>query len=83
MKKHTKSYLKHFNYGIDDFIPCETCGSRAVDIHHIDCRGMGGSKAKDEIENLMALCRSCHIKYGDKKQHIEFLKSKHQCRLDK
>jgi 5-methylcytosine-specific restriction endonuclease McrA len=83
MKKHTKIYLKHFDYGIDDFIPCEACGSRAVDIHHIDCRGMGGSKAKDEIENLMALCRSCHIKYGDKKQYIEFLKSKHQCRLEK
>lgn len=82
MRKHTKVYLEHFDYGIDDFIPCEVCGSRAVDIHHIDCRGMGGSKAKDKIENLMALCRSCHIEYGDKKQHTEYLKTMHNERLN-
>lgn len=81
MKKHTSVYLKHFGYGADDFIPCEVCGERAVDIHHISCRGMGGSKTKDEIENLMAVCRSCHVKYGDKKQYIEFLKSKHEYKL--
>jgi 5-methylcytosine-specific restriction endonuclease McrA len=38
---------------------------------------MGGSKTKDTIENLMALCRSCHLEYGDKKQFIDFLKQKH------
>ena len=48
-----------------------------VDIHHIDCRGMGGSKDKDKIENLMGLCRQHHLEYGDKKEHIEFLKEKH------
>jgi 5-methylcytosine-specific restriction endonuclease McrA len=31
-----------------------------VDIHHIEPRGMGGSKTLDVIENLMALCRECH-----------------------
>lgn len=81
MKKHTKIYLKHFDYGEQDYIPCEVCGSRAVDIHHIDCRGMGGGKTKDTIENLMAVCRSCHVEYGDKKQHIEFLITKHNERL--
>jgi hypothetical protein len=25
----------------------------------------------------MGLCRACHVEYGDKKQHIEFLKMKH------
>ena len=77
MKKHTKVYLGYFGYVQDDFIPCEVCGSRAVDIHHIDCRGMGGSKKSDEIENLMALCRGCHVAYGDKKEFIEFLKENH------
>jgi 5-methylcytosine-specific restriction endonuclease McrA len=77
MKKHTKLYLDFFGYVKDDFMCCEVCGGRMVDIHHIDCRGMGSSKNKDEIKNLMGLCRSCHLEYGDKKQHTEFLKEKH------
>lgn len=78
MQNHTKIYLKHFGYGIEDFISCEVCGGRAVDIHHIDCRGMGGNKAKDTIDNIMALCRKCHIDMGDKKQYLEYLKEKHK-----
>jgi hypothetical protein len=77
MKKHIKVYMEFFGYGVDDFIPSELSGNRAVDIHHIDCRGMGSSKEKDVIENLMALTREEHNKYGDKKQWIEFLKMKH------
>jgi hypothetical protein len=56
MQKHTKIYLKHFGYGMDSFIPCEICGQKAVDIHHINGRG----KSKNLIENLMALCRKHH-----------------------
>jgi hypothetical protein len=82
MKNHTKVYLKHFGYGIEDFIPCEICGARSVDLHHIFRRGMGGSKTADTIDNIMALDRECHIKYGDKKQYIEFLKEKHKQRLN-
>jgi hypothetical protein len=81
MKNHVKVYLKHFGYGLDSFIPCEICGCRAVDIHHIEARGMGGSKSKDDIQNLMALCREHHVEYGDKKQHVEFLVSTHKSRL--
>jgi len=57
--------MDYFGYCIDDFIPCEVCGRRANDIHHIHARGMGGSKSKDFIENLMAVCRECHMRMGD------------------
>lgn len=77
MKRHTKIYLKFFDYGIEDFIPCENCGEKAVDIHHIEARGMGGSKEADNIENLMALCRKCHEKYGDKTKFKVILKNIH------
>ena len=77
MKKHTAIYMNYFGYDVNDFIPCEICGGRAVDIHHIEPRGMGGSKTKDVIENLQAVCRPCHIFYGDKKQYKEYLKDKH------
>ena len=56
MKPYTKIYMKHFGYGEGDFIPCEACGSQAVDVHHIWGRGKG----KDVIENLAALCRRHH-----------------------
>ena len=77
MKKHTKVYMKHFGYGMQDFIPCTTCGSRAVDIHHIDARKMGGSKTKDFIENLAALFRLCHDKAESSKEFNEQVKQKH------
>jgi 5-methylcytosine-specific restriction endonuclease McrA len=81
MKKHTQIYLNHFGYDTSDFIPCECCGTKAVDIHHIEARGMGGSKQADVIDNLQALCRGCHIKFGDKKQYKNWLKSIHEQRL--
>ena len=81
MKKHTKIYMKYFNYVLDDFIPCEICGSRAVDIHHIENRGSGGSKNKDVIENLMAVCRKCHLDHGERKESLQMLKNIHKRRL--
>ncbi len=78
MSKHKKIYFKHFGYMGEMFIHCEVCGKEAVDIHHINCRGMGGKNPEaDKIENLMALCRECHVEYGDKKQHKEMLQEKH------
>lgn len=62
MQKHTKIYFDYFGYTTADFIPCEVCGAKAVDIHHIEPKGMGGSKQRDYINNLVALCRSCHEK---------------------
>ena len=77
LKPHVKLYLTSLGYDESDWIKCEIpeCGRQAVDIHHIERRGMGGTKAKDDILNLMALCRECHVKYGDKKQYKSFLKS--------
>lgn len=79
MKQYTKLYFSFFGYSRGDFIPCEICNSTAVDIHHIESRGRGGNPSgeKDAIENLMALCRADHEKYGDKKQHKEWLKEVH------
>jgi 5-methylcytosine-specific restriction endonuclease McrA len=82
LKKHTKIYLKWFGYGPEDWIPCEICERKCVDIHHIDARGMGGSKEKDTIENLMGLCRECHELYGDVKEAKEDLKKIHSLRME-
>ena len=69
--------MSYFGYDVSDFICCEVCGAQAQDIHHIECRGMGGTKQADTIQNLMALDRNCHIEYGDKKQYKDFLIEKH------
>ena len=78
MKEHTKIYLASNGFDSSDFIPCEVCSTKAVDIHHIKARGMGGATSRNEPSNLMALCRSCHIAYGDKEQFLEFLIQKHK-----
>ncbi len=79
MQKHTIIYLNYFGLTIVDFIACEVCGCKAVDIHHIDARGMGGDPkgSKDVIENLQALCRECHIIYGDITEFKDLLKKVH------
>lgn len=79
MKKHVKIYLDALGYDECDFISCEITGNRANDIHHIDCRGMGGDPtgSKDRIEELQAVTRDVHIEYGDKKEHMVFLYLKH------
>ena len=78
MKIHTKVYMDFFDYGETDFVMCEMCQQdRAVDIHHLDSRGMGGSKNKDYIENLMGLCRDCHIKAESDSSFNMFCRIKH------
>ncbi len=83
MKGHTKKYIDYFDYTEADFIPCECCGAKAVDIHHIIARGMGGVKDNrlDVIENLQAVCRSCHNKYGDNPNWLKFLVEKHAIKM--
>jgi len=82
LKSYTKIYLSYFGYTIADFIPCEVCGKKAVDINHIEAR----SRRKDllnEISNLMAMCRECHIEKGDKKQFKQELQEIHNKLLNK
>jgi len=74
--------MNHFGYDISDFIPCEVCGHTAIDIHHLEARGMGGTTKPDVIENLQALCRECHAKFGDQKRYKEMLKDKHRKALE-
>lgn len=84
MKKHTKIYFDFFRYDNSDFITCEACDKyRAVDIHHIEARGMGGSNTKDHIDNLMGLCRECHERYGDKKDWKEWLTKVHMLKVNR
>jgi len=77
VKKHTKLYHDYFMHEPGDWIGCEVCDRTAVDIHHIEARGIGGSKEKDTPENLQALCRECHSYFGDKKQFKRLLKTMH------
>ena len=49
--------MDYFGYGEQDVILCEACNRKAQDIHHIKYKSRGG---KDEIGNLIALCRKCH-----------------------
>ena len=82
MKPYTKIYMDYFGYDISSWIPCEVCGKQAVDINHIVPRGMGGTKKADEIKNLMAVCRKCHLDYADRKMYKDFLINKHQEFMD-
>lgn len=83
MQNHTKLYINFFGYDISDTIPCECCQARATDIHHINARGMGGNPtgSKDVIENLMALCRTCHVEYGDIKEFKPYLQHIHNLHI--
>jgi hypothetical protein len=60
MPNHAKVYLQRFGYDSMDTVISEITGQKAVDINHLDPRGMGGSKEKDLPENLMALTRYEH-----------------------
>lgn len=84
--KYKKIYFDFFGISQNEPVSCEVCESPAVDIHHIDARGMGGdpTKSKDKIENLMALCRSCHHEadFGTKFSK-NYLKSVHLSYIEK
>ena len=73
MAKHIKVY--EYFFGCRD---CELTGLPGGDVHHIVAKQMGGSKIRDNIENLMALTRAAHDYFGDKKQFKEWLQEWHE-----
>jgi len=75
MQKHTKIYMNFFGYEISDTILCEMCSSPCQDIHHLSPRGM--SKSKDYIENLVGMCRDCHINAESDNMFNMFCRIKH------
>jgi hypothetical protein len=83
LPKHTQIYFDYFGYDESSWIPCEVCGAQSVDLHHIERRGMGGSKSADTIENIMALCRKHHENFGDRKEWKEWLIKLHNIKLKK
>lgn len=67
--------MKALGYDISDFIPSEISGNKAVDLHHIVNR-------EDRIENLMALTREEHLKFGEIKSKMHYLLLNHKNFLD-
>jgi len=75
MQTYTQVYFDFFGFDISDWIPCEVCQKRqATEIHHIEGR-LGELLTK--IENLVAICRLCHEKYGQKTKYLKFLQDIH------
>ena len=77
MRNHTKVYMTFFYLDETDYIGCEMCGSPGQDIHHIQARGLGGSKNRDYIENLICLCRDCHNRAESDKQFNTYCRIQH------
>lgn len=77
MQKHTKVYLDFFGYDeSDSYIPCEMCNAPSVDIHHLE-RRTRNKVTNDYIENLVGLCRDCHIKAESDKCFNMYCRIKH------
>ena len=77
MKPYLKIYIDFFDYKIPSDVTSEISGQRAVDVHHIEARGMGGSKSKDNILNLIGLTRDEHNKAESGEHSKDFLRIIH------
>lgn len=44
---------------------CADCGKLdPTDLHHIQSKGLGGSRHDDTEQNTKLICRNCHSKYS-------------------
>ena len=75
MVNYKKVYLNALGLDETSFIQSEISTEKAVDIHHIIGRG---KKGKDIIENLMAVTREEHNKYGDRRCYMVMLLKIHR-----
>jgi len=89
MEKYTKTYLTSFGYSLTDnnqFVNCECCDGRASEIHHILNKNRliqhGLLKVKDDMFNIMAICRQCHDSYGEDNVFIPLLFKIHIKRIN-
>jgi len=79
-KDYKKVFAKFWGYG-GQHLP-DTCwgcyNEPPVDIHHLEGRGMGGDPKgrKNNIRNLIALCRKCHQRTDVDKEFNEMLKER-------
>ena len=62
-------YMKR--YGLPT---CQHCGSIPADVHHLD-----ENVKNNELDNLLPLCRSCHVKYHN---HVSPKRRKTKGRVD-
>jgi len=78
MKDYKKLFSRYWSVSPDDTLLCWYCNQAvAVDIHHIEQKGMGGvSKNRlNKIDNLFAVCRKCHsLAHKNKSVNEEFKK---------
>lgn len=77
MQEYTKVYLDSFGLDETDYVKCECCDNKATEIHHILTRKKLSSHLI-RIENLMAICRTCHEEYGDRIYLMAMLLTIHQ-----
>jgi 5-methylcytosine-specific restriction endonuclease McrA len=82
MQKHTKVVMEFYGYDISDFIPCFICGKQATEIHHIVPKSRIFGEKRDNIYNLIPICRSDHDKYSAKK-YVSFLQRLVKEKIDK
>ena len=66
MKKYKKIFADFWDIGEQDVFICQGClSAKCVDFHHLQPKSQGG---KDEIINLIGLCRTCHdLAHSEKK----------------
>lgn len=63
MKDYKKLFSRYWGISADDVPLCWGCNQAvAVDIHHLEPKGMGGVKNNrlNRIDNLFQVCRKCH-----------------------